>query len=123
MITHVKFVSVPTRDQARALGFWTGKVGLTLLTDQPFDESQRWIELAVGDSETRIVLFVPSKDDSWQPGHCFHGALACDDVAATHRQLSARGVEFTAPPTGTHWGSFAKFKDCDGNEFVLSSRS
>ena len=55
-------------------------------------------------------------------GRFFNGALACDDVEATHRQLSERGVAFDSPPTKEHWGSYAKFKDPDGNEFVLSSR-
>ena len=27
MITHIKFVSIPTRDQDRALAFWTERVG------------------------------------------------------------------------------------------------
>ena len=122
MITHVKFVSIPTADQARALAFWTEKVGFTLLTDQPFDDRQRWIELSVGDSMTAIVLFMPSDEDRELIGRCFNATLACDDVEATHRQLLAQGVEFTAPPTAAPWGSFAKFKDPDGNEFVLSSR-
>lgn len=121
MITHVKFVSVPTGDQARALAFWTERVGLTLLTDQPFG-ADRWIELSIGDSSTRMVLFKPSPKDSDLIGRFFYGALACDDVEATHRQLSARGVEFTAPPTREPWGAYAKFRDPDGNEFVLSAR-
>ena len=29
MITHVKFVSIPTRDQDRALKFWTEQAGFT----------------------------------------------------------------------------------------------
>ncbi len=121
MITHVKFVSIPTRDQDRALKFWTDQVGFTLFTDQPFSDSQRWIELAIGDSDTHFVLFTPDGQEE-RIGGSFNGALACDDVEATHRQLSARGVEFTAPPTCEPWGSYAKFKDPDGNEFVLSSR-
>ena len=31
------------------------------------------------------------------------------------------GVEFVEGPTVQPWGSFAKFKDPDGNTFVLSS--
>lgn len=114
MITHVKFVSIPTRNQE--------KVGFTLMTDQPFSDDQRWIELSVGDSSTRLVLFKPPEADQDLVGRFFYGALACDDVEATHRQLSTRGVEFTAPPTREPWGTFAKLKDPDGNEFVLSSR-
>ena len=35
--------------------------------------------------------------------------------------LVARGVEFLSPPEKQPWGEFAKFKDPDGNQFVLSS--
>jgi predicted enzyme related to lactoylglutathione lyase len=121
MITHVKFVSIPTGDQDRALEFWTRKVGFTLATDQPFSETQRWIELAVGDSSTRLVLFTPEGQQE-RIGSFFNGALACDDVEATHRQLSERGVEFDSPPQKQPWGTFATFRDPDGNQFVLSSR-
>src|SRR5687767_7220417 len=93
MITNVKFVSIPTRDQDRALQFWTEQVGFTLMSDQPFSDKQRWIELAVGNSPTRFVLFTPDGQED-RIGSFFNGALACDDVEATWRQLSERGVEF-----------------------------
>jgi predicted enzyme related to lactoylglutathione lyase len=120
MITHLKFATVPSRDQDRALAFWTEKVGFRVITDQPMGD-QRWIELAIHNSQTGLVLFT-------QPGHedriggRFNGSLACDDVEATYRQLSARGVEFVGPPEKQPWGTFAIFKDPDGNEFVLGSR-
>lgn len=119
MITHVKFVSIPTTDQDRALKFWIDVVGFKLLTDQPFDDKQRWIELRIGASDTRFVLF---KFDDAAPGANFHGALACDNVEKTHEELAAKGVEFVAPPTKQPWGTFAIFKDVDGNQFVLSTR-
>ncbi|HWT12320.1 MAG TPA: VOC family protein [Allosphingosinicella sp.] len=121
MITHVKFVSIPTRDQDRALEFWTGKVGFTLMTDQPFSDSQRWIELKVASSDTRLVLFTPEGQEE-RIGSFFNGALACDDVEATWRQLSERGVQFESPPKKQPWGTFATFRDPEGNQFVLSSR-
>ncbi len=120
MISHVKFVSVPTLDQERALRFWTEQVGFRVLTDQPFNEKQRWIELRVGSSDTRFVLFM--FDEGMKPGMQFNGALACDNVEETHREMTARGVEFVAPPTKQPWGSFAIFKDPDGNTFVLSTK-
>jgi catechol 2,3-dioxygenase-like lactoylglutathione lyase family enzyme len=119
MLTHVKFVSIPTTDQDRALVFWTEKVGCRLLTDQPFDDKQRWIELQIGASPTRLVLF---GFDGAAPGKAFHGALACDNVERTYQELSERGVEFVSGPQKQPWGTFAVFKDPDGNEFVLSSR-
>ena len=120
MITHVKFVSVPTRDQARALKFWTEQVGFRVLTDQPMG-AQRWIELEVKGAQTRLVLFTPEGHED-RIGGSFNGAFACDDVEATHRQLSERGVEFASPPTVQPWGTYAVFKDPDGNQFVISGR-
>lgn len=120
MITHVKFVSIPSTDQDRALAFYTGKLGFKVVTDQPFSDTQRWIELRVGTSDTHVVLF--TMDGGPKPGSTFNGAIACDDVEKTYDELKRRGVEFTAAPQKQPWGTFATFKDPDGNEFVLSSR-
>lgn len=120
MITQVKFVSIPTRDQNRALKFYTEQLGFEVSTDQPFNDQQRWIELRIGHSGTRVVLFTPPGHEE-RIGTFFNGSFACDDVEATYRQLRARGVEFTAEPTRQPWGTYATFKDPDGNQFVLSS--
>jgi catechol 2,3-dioxygenase-like lactoylglutathione lyase family enzyme len=121
MIVHVKFVSIPTTDQDRALAFYTEKLGFKLVTDQPFDDKQRWIELRVGNAETRVVLFRIDKGAS--PGSPFNGALACDNVQKTYDELTARGVAFDSPPQEQPWGTFAIMRDPDGNQFVLSSRA
>jgi catechol 2,3-dioxygenase-like lactoylglutathione lyase family enzyme len=122
MIKQVKFASVPVRDQQRALEFYTRKLGFQVLTDAPFGNGVRWIELGLGGAQTRIVLFTA-------PGHedrigTFTGiSLECDSVEKTHAELSARGVEFTQPPKKEHWGTSAIFKDADGNQFVLSGKA
>jgi predicted enzyme related to lactoylglutathione lyase len=36
--------------------------------------------------------------------------------------MRQRGVEFDDEPKKEPWGTFAKFRDPDGNCFVLSSR-
>ena len=120
MITHVKFVGIPTRDQTRALKFYTESLGFEVATDQPFNEKQRWIELRIGHSQTRVVLFTPEGHEE-RIGTFFNGSIACDDVEATYRQLRQRGVEFIQEPQKQPWGMFAMFKDPDGNQFVLSS--
>jgi predicted enzyme related to lactoylglutathione lyase len=120
MITHLKFVGIPTADQERALGFYTEKLGFAVATDQPFSEGQRWIELRIGNSATRVVLFTPQGQED-RIGSSFNGSFACDDVKATYRQLKERGVEFVKEPDKQPWGEFAIFKDPDGNQFVLSS--
>jgi predicted enzyme related to lactoylglutathione lyase len=120
MITQVKFVGIPTGDQDRALKFYTEKLGFEVSTDQIFNDKQRWIELRIANSATRVVLFTPEGHES-RIGSFFNGSFACDDVSATYRQLKARGVEFDKPPEKQPWGEFAIFKDPDGNQFVLSS--
>lgn len=119
MIDLVKFVGIPTRDQDRALEFWTTKVGFKVATDQPLGP-QRWIELRIGSAETRVVLFTPEGHES-RIGSFFNGAFGTADVEKTYAELTARGVEFESAPEKQPWGTFAKFKDPDGNVFVLSS--
>jgi predicted enzyme related to lactoylglutathione lyase len=120
MITQLKFVGIPVSDQDRALAFYTDKLGFEISTDQPMGPGKRWIELRIARSGTRVVLFTPDGQED-RIGTFFNGAFACDNVEATYRQLCARGVEFVEPPTSQPWGSFAKFRDPDGNTFVLSS--
>ena len=119
MIKQVKFVSVPVRDQNRALEFYTAKLGFTIITDQPFDATQRWIELRIPKAETRVVLFTP-KEHADRVGTFTGVSFACDDVEATYRELQARGVVFDEPPQKQPWGTFVKLKDSEGNVFVLS---
>lgn len=121
MIKAVKFVSVPVRDQDAALAFYTGALGLQILTDQPFDGKQRWIELRLPGGDTRLVLFTPPGHED-RVGTFSNITFVADDVESTFRELQARGVHFTAPPARQAWGTFAKFQDPDGNQFVLSSR-
>ena len=120
MITHLKFAGIPTRDQERALKFWIEQVGFELHTDQPMG-AQRWIELKIRNSTTGVVLFTPEGHED-RVGTFFNGSFACDDVEATYRQMSERGVEFVKPPEKAPWGTFAIFKDPEGNSFVLGSR-
>jgi predicted enzyme related to lactoylglutathione lyase len=120
MIKQIKFVSIPVADQNRALDFYTEKLGFTIITDQPFDEKQRWIELRVPKAETRLVLFTAEGEEK-RIGTMMNLAFACEDIAQTYEQLKARGVEFECPPEKQPWGSYAMFRDSEGNRFAVSS--
>ena len=120
MIKQIKFVSIPAHDQNRALAFYTDKLGFTIITDQPFDEKQRWIELRVPKAETRVVLFTPPGEEG-RVGAMMNMSYACDDIAATYEELMGRGVECEGPPQKQPWGQYAMFKDSEGNRFVLSA--
>lgn len=121
MIRRIKFVSVPTRDQDRALEFYTKKLGFHIVTDQPFDDRQRWIELSVPGADTGLVLFTPEGQED-RIGSFSGVSFWTDDAQATYEELKARGVEFVQQPQKADWGTAAVFKDPDGNAFVLSSR-
>lgn len=118
MIKQIKFVSVPVEDQDRALDFYTEKLGFTIITDQPFDEKQRWIELRVPKAETRVVLFT-TDEDKGRVGTFMNMSYTCDDLQQTFEELKKRGVEFESPPKKQPWGNYAIFKDSEGNRFVL----
>ena len=120
MIKQIKFVSIPVADQGRALDFYTEKLGFTIITDQPFDEKQRWIELRVPKAETRVVLFTAEGEEK-RIGTMMNMSYACDEIEKTYEELKARGVEFEGPPQKQPWGSYAMFTDSEGNRFVLSS--
>ena len=120
MIRAVKFVSVPVTDQDRAIAFYTEKLGFRLLTDQPFDAKQRWVELGIPGAETRVVLF--RFDAGMQPGGRMNLAFWSDDVEGTAREMEAKGVAFSVKPQKADWGTFAIFQDMDGNQFVLGTK-
>ena len=120
MIKGIKFASIPVSDQDRALAFYTQKLGFRLLTDQPFSEEQRWIELGIPGADTRVVLF--RFDEAMKPGGQMNVTFWADDVEATVLELKRRGVRITMEPKREEWGTAAAFQDVDGNSFVLSSK-
>ena len=122
MIKGIKFVNIPVRDQARALAFYTDKLGLTIATDQAMGPSgQRWIELRIPGADTRVSLFTPPGHED-RVGTFVPLSLWSDDVAGTYETLKARGVEFVAPPKKEPWGTSVVFKDSEGNQLHIGSR-
>jgi catechol 2,3-dioxygenase-like lactoylglutathione lyase family enzyme len=121
MIKGFKIVSIPVSDQERALAFYTEKLGFRVHTDQPFNDKQRWIELAIPGAETLVGLFTPEGHES-RIGTFYPATFYCDNLDRTYEELSGRGVVFAGPPKKEPWGSFAIFQDPDGNQFVLSAR-
>lgn len=122
VIRQVKFVSIPVNDQDKALDFYTKKLGFSIVSDQPFDGKQRWIELGIPGAETRVVLFTADEHRN-RIGTLSNLVFASENVQKTYEEYSKRGVEFDGPPKNEPWGTFAMFRDLDGNKFVLSSKA
>ena len=120
MIKRVKFVSIPVRDQDRALAFYTEKLGFKVSTDAPMGPGMRWIELRMPRAETGVVLFTAPGQETWI-GSFMNISFETDDVHGTAAELKAAGVEFVKEPTTESWGTSAIFLDSEGNRFVLST--
>jgi catechol 2,3-dioxygenase-like lactoylglutathione lyase family enzyme len=120
MIKAIKFASIPVTDQDRAVEFYTKTLGFRVITDAPFNEKQRWIELGIPRAETRLVLFTAPGQEKMIGGF-MNVTFMSDDVETTARVMKEKGVEFVQDPQKADWGTAAIFRDPDGNQFVLST--
>jgi catechol 2,3-dioxygenase-like lactoylglutathione lyase family enzyme len=102
MIRGISVASIPVRNQDAALRFYTEKLGFKVLTDQPFNGKQRWIELLIPGAESKLALFTPEGHES-RIGGFQPLTFWCDDVQATSKILKAKGVEFAAEPKTEVW--------------------
>ncbi|WCK54103.1 VOC family protein [Aneurinibacillus sp. Ricciae_BoGa-3] len=115
----IKFCTIPVADQDRALKFYTEKLGCEVLTDQPFGNGMRWIEVAWPQRETAFVLFTPPGMEDRVGGFSM-ASIVTDDIEKTYHEFTSRGVEFIEPPKPQPWGIQAIFKDSEGNSFVMT---
>lgn len=122
MITAINSVSVVVSDQDRSLAFYTEKLGFELQMDAPMGQS-RWVQLAPKGAQTSLVLSKATEDMPAEVyvrmkamlGGFTSFIFAVDDLQATHKELTARGVEFVDQPAQQPWGWWASIKDPDGN--------
>lgn len=128
MISHAGTITIWVRDQDEALKFYTEKMGLEVYMD---DSSQgfRWLTVRPKGAQTAFVLMEPSEimggpaQKEFAESSIGRGpgiVWETDDIQATHRELSAKGIEFIEPPAKQPWGMMqAIFRDLYGNAFVL----
>ena len=130
MISHVGTVSIFVGDQDRARDFYVGKLGFELQRDDPMGPpgAPRWLQVAPPGGQTAIVLYKPSEGmpgaSTYERALSSIGTFATfilevEDMVATHRELSGRGVEFADPPSQEPWGWWATIRDPDGNTIGL----
>ena len=116
--TGVDFVSVPTRDLARAVAFYGDTLGLPCpvhMPDRGFAEFETGtVTLNVHDPERMGI-------GDFQANANFL-ALHVDDVAASRATLEERGVAFRGDVIDTGVCHMALFADPDGNALMLHHR-
>lgn len=118
----VKLCSILVDDQAKALSFYTDKLGFIKKADLPMGE-YRWLTVvSANDPEGAELCLEPNvypAAASYQAALHEAGipitALASEDVRKEHEQLVKKGVKFTAEPAEAGGTVLAVFEDTCGN--------
>jgi catechol 2,3-dioxygenase-like lactoylglutathione lyase family enzyme len=118
----IHLTSVLVDDQAKALEFYTGKLGFVPKTDVPLGE-YRWLTVvSPEDPDGTELALEPDEHPGARPykqalvadGIPFT-SFAVDDVQRDYERLSSEGVRFTQPPTEMGPVTTAVLEDTCGN--------
>ena len=118
-ITHLGRVIVPVSDQDEAIAFYTQKLGFSLVSDVPFGDGDRWVEVAPPDGKAAIALTRPQGE--YVPPRMTGIALASPDPRADRDELKEKGVDVDAELMGGD-GTVPLlffFRDGDGNSLMV----
>jgi catechol 2,3-dioxygenase-like lactoylglutathione lyase family enzyme len=122
----IRLVSIMVDDQAKALDFYTGKLGFEKRADVAAGD-YRWLTVTApaGSPDIELVL-EPNQNPA---GRTFQAALYeqgipataffTDDLDAEHKRLADLGVQFVQEPKEEAWGKHAVLDDTCGNLIQL----
>jgi len=142
-------IKIFVRDQDRSLRFYLDQLGFNLVYDARLQSGERWVAVTPPEGNA-ILALVAAKSGSKEYGLIGRDtqlSFVTDDVLATFREWSSRGVRFTCLPRlrrikyqpgdqkqrssgapmllgerSPVWGGvFTRFKDIDGNVYSLVS--
>ena len=125
----VKIVSIPVRDQQKALDFYTGILGFIKKIDMPLGGGNRWLTVVSQyDQEGPEILLEPAPLH-FEPSKVFQEALMeagipytqfyVDNIQEEFERLSGLGVEFKLEPKEMGPVIAAVFNDTCGNYIQL----
>lgn len=126
MISHLQMITVYVRDMARAVQFYTEKLGFVVRSTY-HDEENYFTWVSPGPAKdapyhTWFGLFETTADDP-RIGTTTAGlVLTAANVEETYHELKAAGVTITLDLfRHTYGDQETRFVDPDGNEWVLHS--
>ena len=130
MITNVSLVTVYCTDQDEAKKFYIDTLGFEERTDVTLGDGFRWVTIGhPSQPELDVTLMVPGPPLNDDMADAVRRALAngsmggvglqTDDCKKTYDELSAKGVDFTQPPSDRPYGVEAVMRDNSGNWLVL----
>ena len=106
MKARIHVTSVFVDDQAKALAFYTGKLGFVPKNDVPLGE-YRWLTVVGADAPDGVELLLEPDENpaaqAYKKAPAEQGipaaSFAVDDVEEAYRELQADGVTFIQTPT------------------------
>jgi catechol 2,3-dioxygenase-like lactoylglutathione lyase family enzyme len=123
MIKDVPLTGIFVDDQEAALDFYTNKLGLEKVEDEPYGEGARWITVSPAEMRIKIVLKEAEREHEKAMVGRSDGApiltLGTDDVHAAYERMRERGVRFLGEPYRYPWGIGALLLDQDGSPILL----
>ena len=125
----VKVVSIPVRDQEKALMFYTEKLGFVKKIDIPLEGNNRWLTVvSKGKQDGPEVLLEPSPNH-FEPAKAYQEALFnagipytqfnVGNVQLEYERLISLGVDFSVEPTEMGTVKVAIFNDTCGNNIQI----
>lgn len=112
----LELIIVPVSNVDRAKAFYTDKIGFHADHDHHVREDLRFVQLTPPGSACSIALGTGLT--KMQPGSLQGLLMVVSDVKAIREELVKRGVEISEVDVQP-WGSFAYFRDPDGNSWSL----
>ncbi len=125
----VTIISIPVRDQEKALQFYTEKLGFLKKKDAPLGNGDRWITLVSPEDQDGVELLLEPAPLHFEPSKVFQDALLeagfpytqfdVDSVDEEYDRLTKLGVEFSIKPATMGTVKYAVFNDTVGNNIQL----
>lgn len=125
----VTIISIPVRDQEKALQFYTQKLGFLKKKDTPLGGGNRWLTLVSKEAQGGPEILLEPAPNHFEPSKVFQEALMeagipytqfdVDDVDAEYERLTQLGVEFSVKPATMGVVKYAVFNDTCGNNIQL----
>lgn len=121
MAQHIAQFALVVDDYDRAIAWFTGKLGFTVIEDTVLSDTKRWVLIAPkGSTGCRVLLARAASPEQTkaignQAGGRVFLFLHTDDFARDYAALKENGVEFVREAGQQPWGMVAVFRDLYGN--------
>jgi catechol 2,3-dioxygenase-like lactoylglutathione lyase family enzyme len=125
----LKFISIPVKDQAHALEFYTQVLGFKKMADIPLGEF-RWLTVISPDGIEGVELVLEPM--AFEPSRVYQAALfeagvpatafITKDIVGDYQRLQLLGVKFRGKPRQAGPISAVLFEDTCGNLINLVQR-